>query len=44
MIRDLSLALALVLCLGLAIAVTSGCFGGISDIEAFRMSAEPFRK
>jgi len=44
MIRETFLSLALLALLGLAIAITSGCFGGISDIDAFRMSAEPFRK
>ncbi len=34
----------LVALLCLAVAVTSGCLGGMSDLEAFRMSAEPFRK
>jgi hypothetical protein len=33
MIRDLFLSLALLACLGLAIAITSGAFGGPSDIE-----------
>jgi hypothetical protein len=33
MIRDLFLALALVALLGVAIAVTSGVFGGPSDLE-----------
>jgi hypothetical protein len=41
MIRDLFLTLALVLCLGLAIAVTSGCFGGPSDIETRLRASEP---
>jgi hypothetical protein len=44
MIRETFLALALVALLCLAVAVTSGCLGGMSDLEAFRMSAEPFRK
>jgi hypothetical protein len=39
--RDLFLALALVLCLGLAIAVTSGTFGGPSDIETRLRASEP---
>jgi len=43
-VKNYLLFFALVLCLGLAIALTSGTFGGMSDLEAFRMSAEPFRK
>ena len=39
--RDLFLALALVLCLGLAIAITSGAFGGPSDIEMRVRASEP---
>ncbi len=42
--KNYLLFFALVLCLGFAVAVTSGCLGGMSDLEAFRMSAEPFRK
>lgn len=42
--RDYLLFFALVALLCLAIAVTSGCLGGMSDLEAFRMSAEPFKK
>jgi hypothetical protein len=38
---DLSLALALVLCLALGIAVTSGAFGGPSDIETRVRASEP---
>jgi hypothetical protein len=41
MIRDLFLALALVLCLGFAIAVTSGAFDGPSDIEMRMRASEP---
>ena len=41
MIRDLCLALALVALLGLAIAVTSGAFGGLSDIEMRVRASEP---
>jgi hypothetical protein len=41
MIRDLFLALALVLCLALGIAITSGCFGGPSDIEMRVRASEP---
>jgi hypothetical protein len=40
-LRDLFLALALVLCLGLAIAITSGCFGGPSDLEMRMRASEP---
>ncbi len=39
--RDLFLALALVVCLGIAIAVTSGTFGGPSDIETRLRVSEP---
>ena len=41
MIRDLFLALALVALLALAIAVTSGTFGGPSDIEMRVRASEP---
>jgi hypothetical protein len=41
MIRDLFLAIALVLCLGIAIAVTSGTFGGPSDLEMRVRASEP---
>ena len=41
MIRDLSLAIALVVCLGLGIAVTSGVLGGPSDIETRLRASEP---
>jgi hypothetical protein len=41
MIRDLSLAIALVVCLGLGIAVTSGVLGGPSDIEMRVRASEP---
>jgi hypothetical protein len=41
MIRDLFLALALVLCLGFAVAVTSGKLGGPSDIEMRVRASEP---
>jgi hypothetical protein len=40
-LRDLSLAIALVVCLGLGIAVTSGAFGGPSDIETRVRASEP---
>ena len=38
---DLSLALALVVLLGLAIAITSGALGGPSDIETRLRASEP---
>jgi hypothetical protein len=41
MIRDLSLALALVALLALAVAVTSGAFGGPSDLEMRVRASEP---
>ena len=41
MIRDLFLAVALVALLALAIAVTSGAFGGPSDIEMRMRASEP---
>jgi hypothetical protein len=41
MIRDLFLAVALVVCLSLAIAVTSGKLGGPSDIETRLRASEP---
>jgi hypothetical protein len=44
MIRDLFLALALVLCLGIAIAITSGKLGGPSDIEMRVRASEPFTR
>ena len=40
-IRDLSLSLALLVLLGFAIAVTSGKFGGPSDIEMRVRASEP---
>lgn len=43
MIRETFLAIALVLCFALGIAVTSGCFGGPSDLEMFKMNAKPFK-
>jgi hypothetical protein len=42
MIRDLFLALALVVCLGIAIAITSGTFGGPGDLEMRMRASEPF--
>jgi len=41
MIRDLFLALALLALLALAIAVTSGTFGGPSDLETRMRASEP---
>ena len=41
MIRDLSLAVALVALLGFAVAVTSGKLGGPSDIEMRVRASEP---
>jgi hypothetical protein len=44
MIRNLFLTLALIALLGLAIAVTSGTFGGPSDIEMRMRASEPFTR
>jgi hypothetical protein len=41
--RDLFLTIALLALLGFAVAVTSGTFGGPSDLEMFKMHAEPFK-
>jgi hypothetical protein len=41
MIRNLFLSLALLALLGLAIAVTSGTFGGPSDLEMRVRASEP---
>jgi hypothetical protein len=41
-ITDLFLTVALVALLALAIAITSGAFGGPSDLELFQRAAEPF--
>ena len=41
MIRDLFLALALAALLGIAVAVTSGAFGGPSDLEMRVRASEP---
>jgi hypothetical protein len=41
MIRETFLPLALLACLGLALAITSGCFGGPSDIEMRVRASEP---
>jgi hypothetical protein len=43
-ITDLFLAIALVLCLALGIAVTSGTFGGPSDLETRVRASEPFTR
>jgi hypothetical protein len=40
-LRDLFLFLALLALLGIAIAVTSGTFGGPSDIETRLRASEP---
>jgi len=42
MIRETFLALALLALLGIAIAVTSGAFGGPSDLEMRVRASEPF--
>lgn len=39
--RDLFLSLALLALLGLAIAITSGAFGGPSDLEMRKRASEP---
>jgi hypothetical protein len=44
MIRDLFFALALVALLALAVAVTSGTFGGTSDLEMRIRASEPFTR
>jgi hypothetical protein len=41
MIRETFLCLALLALLGFAIAITSGVFGGPSDIEARLRASEP---
>ena len=41
--KETFLFLFLVALVTLAIAVTSGCFGGPSDMEMFKMNAEPFK-
>ena len=38
---DLFLVIALVLCLVLAVAITSGAFGGPSDLEMRMRASEP---
>ena len=43
MIRNLFLSLALLALLGLAIAITSGVFGGPSDLEMRMRASEPVR-
>jgi hypothetical protein len=40
-LSDLFLALALVLCLGIAVAITSGVLGGPSDLEMRIRASEP---
>jgi hypothetical protein len=40
-LHDLFLAVALVLCLALGIAITSGAFGGPSDLEMRIRASEP---
>jgi hypothetical protein len=40
-LSDLLLSLALLALLGLAIAVTSGAFGGPSDLEMRKRASEP---
>jgi hypothetical protein len=40
-IRDLSLALALLVLLGFAVAITSGVLGGPSDLEMRVRASEP---
>jgi hypothetical protein len=41
MIRELFLTLALLALLGLAVAITSGAFGGPSDLEMRTRASEP---
>lgn len=41
MIRETFLALALLALLGIAVAVTSGTFGGPSDLEMRMRASEP---
>jgi|LakMenEpi03Aug12_release.lakeMendotaPanAssembly.Ray.scaffolds.fasta_scaffold982261_2 hypothetical protein len=40
-LSDLFLAIALLACLGIAVAVTNGTFGGPSDIETRLRASEP---
>jgi len=44
MIRETFLCLVLLALLGFAIAVTSGCFGGPSDLEMRMRASEPFTR
>jgi hypothetical protein len=44
MIRETFLALALLALLGIAVAITSGAFGGPSDIETRLRASEPFTR
>jgi hypothetical protein len=41
--RDLFLSLALVALIGIAVAVTSGTFGGPSDLEMRMRASEPLK-
>ena len=41
MIRDLFLSIALLACIALAIAISSGAFGGPSDLEMRMRASEP---
>jgi hypothetical protein len=41
---DLFLSIALLALLGLAVAITSGSFGGPSDLELFQRASEPFTR
>jgi len=41
MIRETFLSLALLALLGLAVAITSGTFGGLSDLEMRKRASEP---
>jgi hypothetical protein len=43
-LHDLLLAIALLALLGIAVAVTSGTFGGPSDIETRVRASEPFTR
>jgi hypothetical protein len=43
-LRDLFLSLVLLALLGIAIAITSGAFGGPSDLEMRIRASEPFTR
>jgi hypothetical protein len=43
-ITDLFLSFALLALLGIAVAITSGTFGGPSDMELFQRASEPFTR